>query len=342
MGVGKMRWPRSILVLLAGFCSVGMAGCANLKVAGDGSSPASATRAGMSGPAAEAALFSSFGLSPTGAKASGQSSDRALESQFALARLCERRGETEQAKRGYGELMKLSPQDARVPHRLGVLAIQEANFAEAEQLLTTSRSLAPPTLELLSDMGYCYYLQNRLPEAENVLSEALKQDPNYAPAINNLALVKGREGRFQESLELFKRTNSEAEAYADLAYVYAQNGQLEKAEETYLQALTLDNRMRAAAQAMLQIGDRKEKRGNLESGGYVPASAPFAGGPIRTPSPVVASPQAANQDQQPTAPDGITDFTQAPPTGPVAGVPAAGEASPQAIVAPGGQDKRSS
>jgi Flp pilus assembly protein TadD len=263
-----MQWRQFTRVLFVGLCSAGVGGCANLRLADNGNPFASAAAEGTAAPTANADVASQAGLSLIKANAgeataSGQPRDRMLEGQLALARLCERRGENDNAKEFYRALLKKVPRDARVHHRLGVVAVQEGDFAAAEEHFRTAQSLAPPTAELLSDIGYCYYLQHKLPEAENVLQEALKLEPTYPAAINNLALVLGREGRFQESLDLFKRTNSEAEAYANLAYVLTQNGQLAQAQQMYLRALTLDNRMRAAAQAMLQINDRSQTQAKL-------------------------------------------------------------------------------
>jgi Flp pilus assembly protein TadD len=254
----------------AWFVALGIAvlsGCANLKIAGD--TPKFGLPAG--GLAASSTAFDPTALdakSPASAEKEAaltpeQKEQRMIESQFALARLCERRGENDDAAQIYNTLLEKIPNDPRPHHRLGVLAVQAGNFAKAEECFGKSQSLAPPTPELLSDIGYCYYLQHRLPEAEGALREALRLQPTHSAATNNLALVLGRQGRFQESMELFKRTGNEAEAYANLAYVLAQNGQLAQAKEMYLRALTLDNRMRAAAQAMLQVNDRAEMQDRL-------------------------------------------------------------------------------
>ncbi|NJL24013.1 MAG: tetratricopeptide repeat protein, partial [Calothrix sp. SM1_5_4] len=102
------------------------------------------------------------------------------------------------------------------------------------------------------------YLQDRLPEAEKCLGEALAVDPRHKPAWNNLGLVLGAQGRFPESLEAFQRVGSEAEAYANLGYALAQRGEYEQSEKAYLRALTLDSGLRKAAAAMLQVADRRQ------------------------------------------------------------------------------------
>ena len=180
------------------------------------------------------------------------------ESQLALARLMERRGESQQAEQILHALQAKSPHDPRPYHRLAVIAVRKNDFAQAEKLFQTAQSLGPPTADLLSDLGYCYYLQQRLPEAKAVLNQALQLESNHASATNNLALAVGAEGRFDESLSLFKRVNKEAQAYANLAYVLAQYGDLVRSQQVYERALTLDNSMREAAKAMLQVAKRKQ------------------------------------------------------------------------------------
>jgi Flp pilus assembly protein TadD len=260
----------------------GLAGCANLALRGDGHNTFGTAAAGgesvcstMPNPVVQAGA--SLVDAATGrSDAAKEAPKDPLEGQFALARLWERRGESDDAEQAYRKLLEKTPRDARLHHRLGVLAVQKGDFAKAEDHFRTARSLAPPTAELLSDMGYCSYLQHRLPEAEADLNEALRLEPTHAAAINNLALVLGRQGRSKEALDLFQRTNSEAEACANLAYVLAQNGELAQAEQMYLRALTLDNRMRAAAQAMLQVNQRGQIQSQLASN-----SEPMAPAPIR-------------------------------------------------------------
>jgi tetratricopeptide (TPR) repeat protein len=206
-------------------------------------------------------------------KASGEPRQGTLESELALARLCERRGEDERAERLYRAALRKAPKDPRPHQRLGVMAVQKRDYARAQEHFRAARSLAPPSADLLSDIGYCYYLQEQLKEAENVLGQALQAEPNHVAATNNLALVVGAQGRFDEALALFKRVNSEAKAYANLAYVLAQHGDLTRSEEMYLCALTLDNKMRAAAQAVLQVAERRRTGANLASAGGKPPSS---------------------------------------------------------------------
>jgi Flp pilus assembly protein TadD len=264
-----MRRRELKLLLFAALCSAWLPGCGSLRWGSSGDQIGSLPPREAAAPSQGSAPASQTGLpaSPAnaGKPAASDPQMNLLEGQFAMARLCERRGESEQAEQMYCALLQKAPQDARVHHRLAVLAVKKADFAKADEQFRLARTFAPPTAELLSDIGYSCYLQQQFPQAEETLRAALNLEPTCATAINNLALVLGREGRFQESLDLFKRTNSEAEAYANLAYVFSQNGKTAQAKEMYLRALTLDNTMRAAAQAMLQIEEHEQVQTKLAS-----------------------------------------------------------------------------
>lgn len=266
-----MQRHRQSILLLIGLTLCGLSGCAKMKLFGE--PEVFGTAAAMPGSTSKASL--PFGLSDP----AGDDAKDPNEGPFALARLCERRGEDQQAEHLYNVLLEKTPNDAKLHHRLGVLAVKKGNFAEAEQRFRTAQSMGPATAELLSDMGYCQYLQCRFPEAESLFVEALKLDPNHAASLNNLALVVGRQGRIDESLRLFQRTNKEGEAYANLAYVLAQNGNFDEAEKAYLHALTLDNNMRTAAHAVMQINDRKQAQARLENLGPMASVSGTNGGP---------------------------------------------------------------
>jgi tetratricopeptide (TPR) repeat protein len=226
--------------------------------AGDvGGSLADADLSSLKGPAL---------MSPAKAPAKGKAekaADAQPRSDLAAARLLEHRGQDPQAEKIYRDLQSKNPRDPQPYHRLGVIAVRKNEFAQAEKLLHMAASLAPPTADLLSDLGYCYYLEQRLPEAEETLNEALKIESNHAAAINNLALCVGAQGRFDEAMRLFQRVNKEGQAYANLAYVLAQHGDLAASQRLYERALTLDSSLREAAKAAVQVAKRKQMADRL-------------------------------------------------------------------------------
>ncbi len=95
------------------------------------------------------------------------------KNRLSLARLGERRGQGHLAQQIYTKIADENPRSIVAHHRLGILAARKGKLDQAEKHLQTARELAPPTAELLSDIGYCYYLQNRIEEAEKTLTAAV-------------------------------------------------------------------------------------------------------------------------------------------------------------------------
>lgn len=209
--------------------------------------------------AASLAVCGCAGMRPTRdiaiAPTAAESSD---STERAVARLCERRGESDKAKQMYALFLQQNPRDAEAHHRLAVIACKEDQFERAEEHFRAALAVAPNHPLILGDLGYALYLQNRLPEAEEYLTRALQSDPQLTSAHNNLGLVLGQQQRYSESLAMFRRTGSESEAFANLAFVHARQGNLDPAETFYSQALTANPKLRPAAHGLMQIAQRKQ------------------------------------------------------------------------------------
>ena len=299
-----MGWRPLGMVLFVGLCECALPGCGELRWPLDNGTLWHEPSAAVAPLPTESDAVARRGPSLANAdaeattKASGEPQKSSLESQFALGRLCERRGEQEQAERLYRAVLKKAPHDPRPYHRLGAMAVEKREFAQAEEHFRVALSVASPSADLLSDIGYCRYLQQQLKEAESTLNQALKLEPNHVAATNNLALVVGAEGRFDESLALFKRVNSEAKAYANLAYVLAQHGELQRSKEIYLRALTLDEKMRSGA-ALLQVEECRRTQIRLASTSGGPgSSAPATSDPNCEPTTSSAAPEVVNRDAE--------------------------------------------
>lgn len=181
----------------------------------------------------------------------------AEKQKFTLARLAERRGQTEDARQIYEAVLAKNPNHQQAHHRLGVYYARQRQYHQADAHFHKAWELGPQSADLLSDMGYRLHLEDRLPEAEKLLREALAKEPQHVAATNNLALVVGQQGRLQEALALFKQVGGEAEAEANLAYLLAQRGDLRLAQAHYSKALSIKSDMKPAAAALLQIANRE-------------------------------------------------------------------------------------
>ena len=184
-------------------------------------------------------------------------SPKQYEADYKLARILERRNQLDRARRAYQLLLQQNPSDGRVYHRLGVMAAREGKLEQAEQYLRQAQQLGPQSPDLLADLGYLYYLQHRLDVAQQYLQQALQADPGHKRAAVNLGLVLGSQGKFDKALAMFRRSGDDAAAYANLAYVCTQLGEMDRAIRYYDQALSLNKKLRPAAEALAQLGERK-------------------------------------------------------------------------------------
>jgi|GEM_PF-6731093 len=201
------------------------------------------------------------------ATASGEfnAASGALHPELAKARLLERRGDSNQAIMLFKRFLE-SEENLKNPipyHRLGVIYASQGNFEEAHRYFGQSFRLNPRNVQLLSDIGYSYYLEHKLKDAEVALRRADSYAPNNESVCINLGLTLGMQGRFEEAMQSFKKVCTAAQSYANLAYIYSQMNRFGDARSAYLKALTLDKDLKVAAEAMLQVDDMEKQHKNI-------------------------------------------------------------------------------
>lgn len=197
------------------------------------------------------------GCALSGRQPFARKSDDTIERSISIARLSERHGNTQQARNMYIRLASEYPNHPVAHHRLGVMAAKAGNYQEALEHLNRARQAGGETPDLLCDIGYLYHLQNNNAAAQQHLRAAITADPQHKRAHNTLGLVLAEEGRFNESLEAFRRAVNEAEALSNLAYVQVQLGAFEEAEANYHRALQLNQSLKPAAEGLMSIAAMK-------------------------------------------------------------------------------------
>jgi Flp pilus assembly protein TadD len=188
---------------------------------------------------------------------------RKEETKASVARLHEKQGNLRKAEELYLTLHEKKPKNATYAHRLGNVYTRLGDTELADTYYKKALELEPKNATILSDMGYAALLRNDLETAEDYLSQALDYRPNDPLATNNLAMAVGLQGRTDEALRLFRRVNSEADAYANMGYVHAQRGEGQLALKRYGQALSADPNHRKAATAMVQLADIQAKQSEM-------------------------------------------------------------------------------
>lgn len=183
------------------------------------------------------------------------------ETQFHVARLQERNGKLGKALELYSDLQQRDPDNPKVYHRMATVSSQRGDHEAAVRYFRQALEHAPDDTDILADLGYELFLTDELDKSERVLRRAVQMDPKHERAINNLAIVTGHLGNFEESFRLFRRVNTAAESHANLAYIHVQRGEGEKAVNRYSRALTLDKDLKSAKHGLVQLARARGQSG---------------------------------------------------------------------------------
>ena len=99
----------------------------------------------------------------------------------------------------------------------GAVLDQMGRHADAQRHYASALRLVPNEPSVLSNLGLSYALSKKLPQAETTLRRAAEQ-PGAEPKVRqNLALVVGLQGRFQEAEAIARGGLSPEEAAANVA-----------------------------------------------------------------------------------------------------------------------------
>ena len=109
--------------------------------------------------------------------------------------------------------------DWRILNAQGAVLDQMGHHAEAQQHYAAALKIVPDEPAALSNLGLSYMLTKDLKNAEITLRRAVAQ-PNAGPKVRqNLALVVGLRGRFEEAEKIAKADLPESEAAANVGYL---------------------------------------------------------------------------------------------------------------------------
>lgn len=167
-------------------------------------------------------------------------------------RQLEQQGKLTEARQIYQRLIVQYPDRYEPYHRLGVVADREKRYQEAVALYTQAIALNPDP-EIFNDLGYSYYLQGQLDKAESALLKAVSMKPANPRFRNNLGMVYGYQGRYEEAIEQFRRGGSEADAYYNMAFILVAQENLEGAKRCLLLAQAADPTHKKAQEALASL-----------------------------------------------------------------------------------------
>ena len=128
----------------------------------------------------------------------------------------------DEAKRDYQRALELRPDHPDCHHRLAVIADKQGNFGMADNHYEAALKQRPRDPNLLSDIGYSYSLRGDDRRAESTLKEALAVSSSHTGAMFNLGSIYAKQGRYEETLAMFRRGVPETQAQQNVAKLFPQ------------------------------------------------------------------------------------------------------------------------
>jgi Flp pilus assembly protein TadD len=261
-------------------------------------------------PSPEATIAASEKQPETKDSSNQDNPQDAVSADLSRGKSLEAAGKLDKARKAYEDALRKSPKSPEAAHALGVLLDKQGQHAAAEQCFLAALQQQPRNGELLGDLGYCYLLEGRLDSAEAALVKATALEPTNPRYRNNLGLVLGHQKRYDDAFAQFSQTGSQADAFYNMAFVFAAQDLSEEAKGCFEQALSADPNHQPARAALASF--EEFDRLSPEQQDQTPALAKYG---VRS---VPYIEETMSGGQQP----GASEVQQASATTPVSGLPA--------------------
>ena len=130
-------------------------------------------------------------------------------------------GQTAQAAEVLQEAVAAGSGDWKTYSALGSALDQQGKYAEARQNYDQALKLAPNQITVLNNLGMSYALEGNLTKAETILRQASQLPAGKTePRIRqNLALIVGLQGRFEEARQIASQDLPNDQVEANMAYL---------------------------------------------------------------------------------------------------------------------------
>jgi tetratricopeptide (TPR) repeat protein len=125
---------------------------------------------------------------------------------YQYAQLLEDSGRRAEAERALRDLIARDPRDANALNSLGYMfADRGERLDEAVDLLERALKLEPGNPSFLDSLGWAYFRQGKLANAEQPLAEAAAQMPGNAVVQDHLGDLRFKQARYEEAVAAWER-----------------------------------------------------------------------------------------------------------------------------------------
>jgi predicted CXXCH cytochrome family protein len=160
----------------------------------------------------------------------------------ALGDAYSRAGNQAQAITWFDVALRRNSADRAIIGKMVKSLIASDQLDRARQVLESGDVKAPPSAELLANLGNIYARLGQLQRADETLRQALSVDPELAQSYNMLGMVPEQEGNYDQAARLYREAirlrPDLAEAHNNLARRLAAMNQYKEAEFEFKQAIS--------------------------------------------------------------------------------------------------------
>jgi len=131
-------------------------------------------------------------------------------------------------------------------YNTGLSFMQVGDYSSAIENFMKAENIRKDDPKLYNAMGLAYMGKGLLNESEFYLKKALKLNPDYSEARNNLGVVLYQMGRYDEAIREFEKVLSDVlyktpqQAYLNLGLVYFAKGDMRRAVFYFKKAISID------------------------------------------------------------------------------------------------------
>ncbi len=174
-------------------------------------------------------------------------------------------GRLEQARTIYQDLLRRNPADSHALHYLGLISLQQENFADAVRLIESAIRSDPRVPAFYCNLGNAYKGLRQFDNAASALVEATRLDPDFQVAYCNLGNIYLEQGKLEQAVSSYRSALALqpdfTEAHYGLGNTLQQQNFLGEAVASYRKAIELKPNY---AEAYNNLGHALKGQGNLE------------------------------------------------------------------------------
>ncbi|WP_210330260.1 tetratricopeptide repeat protein [Aliikangiella sp. G2MR2-5] len=164
-----------------------------------------------------------------------------IDGHISLGNLYVQKNELDSAIKAYKKGLTIKPDSLELNLKLAHAYKKKSSYSAALKYFKKAGVQDENNLDIKFNIAAIYQVQDKVEAAQNIYQDILDLEPNFTPALHNLAIIYRNCLKFKESVELLERalkhTSKPANIYQTLGSVHASMGEATKAQDYFEKAI---------------------------------------------------------------------------------------------------------